>query len=249
MTCALFFYREKDTRNRKRINIRCDKVCVCLVFEMTSLNNTLDDSTQQTVAEITSLDDVVQRCGGLGRFQWLQYCFLSLVHISAGLAAYYYVYGAGEPDHRCKLPRSIWPNDDQYNPVNTTYQSLINDFIPESNGKWDQCHLYDSMNLTHNLILCSNGWIFDRTILGLTFTEEMNLVCHDKSKKSLLSTVVQVGGFLVLIAGILSDRFGRKKTLLLTSILIFTICSLTQVTLQWIQMTIALKYKQILFIC
>lgn len=216
---------------------------------MTSLNDELCNSNEPSVlsspasspSPIKSLDDVLHRCGGLGRFQWFQYCILSLVHISAGLAAYYYVYGAAEPDHRCRLPSSIWPNDNQYSPINSTHESLLHLFIPQKNGKWDQCHLFDSTSMNKTLGECSNGWVFDRDVFGYTFTEEMVLVCQTKPKKSLLSTLVQAGGFLVLVAGVLADKFGRKRTLIVTDILLFIICLIGQCIIQWIPMSINAK--------
>jgi hypothetical protein len=216
---------------------------------MASLNGELCDSNQQrtpqslTLAASTtaSLDGIIHQCGGLGRFQWLQYCFLNLVNISAGLTVFYYVYAAAEPDHRCRLAPSLWPNDDQYNPINSTYESFLHLYIPKKDDKWDQCHLFDSTNINKTLIECPNGWVFDRSVYGFTFTEAIGLVCRAKPKKSLLSTLVQAGGFLVLIAGMLADRFGRRRTILTASILLFTTCLVTQIAIQWIPMPINLK--------
>ncbi|CAF5121430.1 unnamed protein product, partial [Rotaria sp. Silwood1] len=71
-----------------------------------------------------SVDSVLKQCGDFGRFQLFHYFFLNLLQISTGLVAFYYIYGAAEPEHRCRLPSSIWQNDSQYNPVNATLKAL-----------------------------------------------------------------------------------------------------------------------------
>jgi hypothetical protein len=190
-----------------------------------------------TVSTVISLDDVLRRCGDFGRFQWIHYCFLNMLHISAGLVAFYYVYGAAEPEHRCRLPPSLWPNDNQYSPINATHESLLRLYIPTDNGKWDKCHLFDSINLNKSLIDCPNGWIFDRHVYGFTYTEEANFVCHAKSKRSWLSTLIQTAGFLLLIVGALADKFGRKVTITGVGLLLFSVCLCMQVAMQWIPMS------------
>jgi hypothetical protein len=216
---------------------------------MAFMSDEQGDSNQQVTPQpfalisstTVSLENVIDQCGGLARFQWLHIFFLNLVQISAGLAAFYFVYGAGEPNHRCRLAQSVWPNDNQYNSINSTHQLLLKLYFPVQDGKWDQCHLFDSTDINKTLIECPNGWVFDRSVFGLTLTETMDLVCRAKPKKSLLSTLVQTGGFLVLIAGLLADKFGRKRTTLGVSILIFTVCLIMQIAMQWISMPIKLK--------
>ena len=211
-----------------------DELCA-INHEMTNQPPTL------TVPTTVSLDSVIHQCGGLGRFQWFQYFFLNLIQMSAGLAAFYYVYAAAEPDHRCRLPSSIWPNDDQYNPINSTYKLLLHLYIPTKDDQWDQCHLFDSTQMNKTLIECPDGWVFDRSVYGLTFTEAIGLVCQGQPKKSLLATVLQSAGFLVFIFGMSADRFGRKRTSLSASVLLLAICLITQIAMQWIPMSINLK--------
>ncbi|CAF3888681.1 unnamed protein product [Rotaria sp. Silwood1] len=142
-----------------------------------------------------SVDSVLKQCGDFGRFQLFHYFFLNLLQISTGLVAFYYIYGAAEPEHRCRLPSSIWQNDSQYNPVNATLKSLIDKYIPISDGKWDKCHMLDS---DRRLIDCPNSWVFDRRVYGFTFTEEAHLVCHTKGRKSLTASISSLVFILML---------------------------------------------------
>ncbi|CAF3868638.1 unnamed protein product [Rotaria sp. Silwood1] len=187
-----------------------------------------------------TVDSVLKQCGDFGRFQWFHYFFLNLLQISAGAVAFYYVYGAAEPEHRCRLPSSILQNDNQYNPVNSTLKSLIDKYIPISNGKWDKCHIWDS---NRRLVDCPNGWVFDRHIYGFTFTEEAYLVCHTKGKKSWISTVMHIAGFTLLIVGPLADRFGRKTMIIFLTLTLFLICLLLQSLMQWVPMSIHVKFS------
>lgn len=189
----------------------------------------------------TTLDDVLRRCGDFNRFQWFHYLFLNTIAISSGLVSFYYVYGAAEPEHRCRLPISVWPNDNQFNPTDTEYVNLLHRYIPMDNDKWDQCHLWNVTNDNTSLVDCSNGWVFDRSVFGLTFTEEANLVCHDKVKKSWLSTCVQMAGFLLVVIGTLADRFGRKAIIISVSLMLLIICLSMQIVMQWVPLSVDAK--------
>lgn len=158
--------------------------------------------------------------------------------MSAGFIAFYYVFGAAEPEHRCQLPPSIWPNDVHYYPVNRTHESYIDAFIPKTkDGRWSKCMRYATNQRNSTLVNCPNGWAYDRSIFGYTFTEEANLVCHSEPKKSWLSTLMQTGGFSLILIGSLGDKYGRRKTTIITTMIMFIMCVLTQIPMQWIPMT------------
>ncbi|CAF1411978.1 unnamed protein product [Rotaria sordida] len=208
------------------------------------INTSLSSSTAIQI----SFDDVLKKCGDLGRFQLIHYFFINLVAMSAGIAGYYYVFGAAEPAHRCRLPENIWPNDSQYYPINSTHERLINNYIPKTkNGKnWEKCIRYTIENRNDTLVNCPNGWIYDRSIFGYTFTEEANLVCSSEPIKSWLATLIQCGGFSLLIIGSLADKFGRKRLTVIVTILLLVTCLITQILMQWIPMTMNMKFGLLL---
>ncbi|CAF3814538.1 unnamed protein product [Rotaria sordida] len=57
-----------------------------------------------------------------------------MIEFSAGIVSLYYVYGAAEPEHRCRLPSQIWPNDNQFNPINAQHEACLRQYIPMENG-------------------------------------------------------------------------------------------------------------------
>lgn len=173
----------------------------------------------------------------------IHYFFMNLISMSSGLLSFYYVFAAAEPNHRCRLPHNIWPNDTQYNPINRIHETYINNYIPKiDNGKkWEKCIYYLVINQTNTAVKCSNGWLYDRSIFGYTITEEANFVCENQSKKSWLATVVQCAGFSLLIIGTFADKYGRKKIIVIVTIILFFTCLITQIIMQWIPMTINTK--------
>ena len=163
--------------------------------------------------------------------------------MSAAVVGFYYVFGAAEPEHRCRLPASVWPDDTQYYPINRTHETMINAYIPKTKDgtTWEKCVRYPSANPNDTLISCPNGWVYDRSIFGYTFTEEANLVCSREPLKSWLATLMQCGGFSLLLIGSFADKFGRKKITALVTILLFITCVITQIIMQWVPMTINTK--------
>ncbi len=161
---------------------------------------------------------------------------------------FFYVFGAADPNHRCRLPSSVWPDDTHYYPVNDIHKALINEYIPKmKDGKtWEKCVRRLTENFTDSLINCPNGWAYDRSVFGYTFTEEADLVCSHEPQKSLLATLLQCGGFSLLIIGSLGDRYGRKRITAVITVLLFVICVITQILMQWVPMSIEVKFGLLL---
>jgi MFS family permease len=217
-----------------------------IYFQVDSIdiNTSLSSLAQTTV----SLDSVLRKCGDLGRFQLIHYFFINLIAMSAGIMGFYYVFGAAEPNHRCRLPENIWPNDIHYNPINKTHEMYLHNYIPKTkDGKtWESCIRDTTGRLNDTLVKCPNGWAYDRSIFGYTFTEEANFVCDRAEEKSWLATMMQCGGFSLLIIGSLADRYGRKKITAVITILLLVICLITQTLIQWLPMTLETKFALLL---
>ncbi|CAF1677994.1 unnamed protein product [Rotaria magnacalcarata] len=199
--------------------------------------------TSLTTAGV-SLDNILRKCGDFGRFQILHYVFLSIMTMNGSITSFYYVFGAAKPEHRCRLPTNVWPHDTHYSPLNQTHETFINQYIPKNNdGKqWEKCVRYVTSNRSGSLVNCPDGWAYDQSIFGYTFTEEADFVCQNESKRSWLATAVQCGGFSLLIIGSLADRYGRKKMISIVTFLLFFACLITLIIMQWIPMTIKTKF-------
>ncbi|UJR37146.1 hypothetical protein I4U23_029856 [Adineta vaga] len=176
-----------------------------------------------------SLENILHRCDDLGRFQLIHYIFLNLITLGSGITTYYYVFGVAEPSYRCRLPEKIWSYEDQYQPLNLTHRYLIN--------QWQ----HSSKCLDFNETMCTN-FIYDRSIFGRTFTEEGDFVCENALKKTWLSTMYQVGGFVVLLSGYISDKVGRQKMIRILTLILFIIPLSTLLLLQNVHMDINTKF-------
>ena len=168
---------------------------------------------------------------------------LHLIAASAGIISFYYVFGAATPNHRCRLPIDILPNDTQYSPTDPDHQMYLSQYIPtENDGKtWIKCQRYKIDDINDTLIDCPNGWVYDRSVFGYTFTEEANFVCHNEAKKSWLATAIQCGGFSLLIIGSLADKYGRKKLICIVTMILLVTRLITQIIMQWVPMAINTK--------
>lgn len=133
-----------------------------------------------TESEDSSLENILRRCGDFNRFQLIHYFFLSLLTICSGATGFYYVFGLAEPNFRCRLPSEVWPDDNEYEPSNTTYRSLIDAFQ------------LTPLKCDVNGTTCPS-YVFDQRVYGLTFTEEAQFVCKNELKKTWLATAYQIG--------------------------------------------------------
>lgn len=133
------------------------------------------------MANEISLETVLRQCGDLHRYQIIHYLFLTLITIGSGITTYYYVFGVAQPLYRCRLPKHIWFDDEEYQTRNSTHQYFIDQYqlteiCEDSNGSICQKFLYD------------------RSVFGRTFTEEGDFICKKSLTKTWLSTMYQVGG-------------------------------------------------------
>ncbi|CAF0880367.1 unnamed protein product [Adineta steineri] len=181
------------------------------------------------MASEISLENVLRKCNDLGRYQIIHYIFLNLITIGSGITTYYYVFGVAENSYRCRLPGNIWLDDDQYESKNSTHQYLINQW-----QKISKCNDY-------NDTICTS-FVYDRNTFGRTFTEEGDFVCQNKLKKTWLSTMYQVGGFVVLLSGYICDKIGRRKMIRILTIILFIVPCFTQIILQTVEMNINTKF-------
>lgn len=91
-----------------------------------------------------------------------------------------------------------------------------------------------------DFVKCTS-WEFDRTVVGNTIISDWDLVCDRKYlntySESLFLFGVGVGG---VVSGIISDRFGRKKTLM-SSLLLQTILAMSITFVPYFELYLTLR--------
>ncbi|XP_063046688.1 organic cation/carnitine transporter 2-like [Engraulis encrasicolus] len=164
-------------------------------------------------------EEIVAFLGEWGPFQNLIYALLSLSIIPNGYVGMSMVFLADIPPHHCRVPS-----------LNSSYGGLgYNLSIPTEELKrvtiLSRCRRYteqeDSDSAYRNDTEgCMDGWVFSKDRYVSTIVTEWNLVCDDAWKAPFTLTVfflgVLAGSFC---SGIVSDRYGRKPTFLITMVL------------------------------
>ncbi|CAG9773021.1 unnamed protein product [Ceutorhynchus assimilis] len=173
----------------------------------------------RTSSEEEEEDIISNAIGEFGRWQLLLTFILSLVNIPCTWHIFAPTFHAREREYFC------------VEPLGNCQQSS------------DACWMNQLFNGTcstdnNSLVKCQN-WEFQGE--GITITSEFNLVCDRKTLINLAEMVflagVAVGG---LVSGIISDKYGRKKTLLAS---IFVQCTLGTIIafVPWFELYVVLR--------
>ncbi|XP_056140270.1 organic cation/carnitine transporter 2 [Lampris incognitus] len=172
-------------------------------------------------------EDVTAFLGEWGPFQRSVFFFLCLSIIPNGFSGLSIVFLGDTPSHRCLIPAhanlsAAWRNSSI--PVEESGGGLV----PSScfRYKLDAIEGFSERGLIPGVDVnlsdvqregCLDGWEYDRSTYTSTIVTEWDLVCDDKWKNPLTSSLffcgVLTGSF---ISGQLSDRFGRKIVLFAT---------------------------------
>ncbi|CAI9729395.1 organic cation transporter protein-like [Octopus vulgaris] len=111
-------------------------------------------------------------------------------------------------------------DNDTYKIQSEIHEELINEYIPKSEDEgevvYDKCLIYSNTTENGNRTTqkCSS-WVYDKTNTHTSITTQLNLVC-DKAILARHTITFFFMGYLFAMAvcGILSDRFGRKKVII-----------------------------------
>ncbi|XP_023226409.1 organic cation transporter 1-like [Centruroides sculpturatus] len=147
-----------------------------------------------------TFEELLEDAGGFGLYQkLLAFVFLLGAMSTAGLNYWTQIFILLEPEHNCSLP-------DANNSLD-----VINR---------DSCHLYirpNDTNLNETVkVRCNSGWDYDYNELFPTMTSEQNWVCEENWRVYLTHMAFWIGSVVgFFISGIISDRFGRRRTIII----------------------------------
>jgi MFS family permease len=161
---------------------------------------------------------ILESVGAFGRYQKLALILTGLSSfISSGLV-YSIIFVTADPRVLC-----------------TTQLQTANNSNPDSEAK--TCELWPNK---------SNECRFEDKYYGHTVVTDLELICDKKFYASISQTLLLFGQFSSAILGYLSDRFGRKWALLLstrTTVIVLLICSLSNLNI----LNLSLSFKFIIF--
>uniref|UniRef100_A0A670JG97 Major facilitator superfamily (MFS) profile domain-containing protein n=1 Tax=Podarcis muralis TaxID=64176 RepID=A0A670JG97_PODMU len=178
--------------------------------------------------------DLLEKIGGMGRFQVLQVALLVTPVLLVASHNLLQNFSAAIPDHHCRI--RLIGNATSPGHANRTTQKpgveeedLLWIYIPKDvAGKPEKCRrfvtprwhlLNSSADDSHNVTQvdtepCYDGWIYDNSVFVNTIIMEWDLVCNLRTRRQMAQSIY-MGGVLVgaLVFGSLADRFGRKPVL------------------------------------
>ncbi|XP_033996286.1 solute carrier family 22 member 5-like isoform X2 [Trematomus bernacchii] len=167
--------------------------------------------------------------GEWGHFQQQVFFLLCLTVIPNGFTGMFIVFVADTPPHRCVIPANVnltaaWRNRS----IPLELDSNSGALVP---SKCSRYRLGDVLSFSDRGFLpgvdvnmsnvptesCLDGWEYDQSVYISTIITEWDLVCDDRWKNPLTSSIffcgVLTGSF---VSGQLSDRYGRKIVLFVT---------------------------------
>ncbi|ERE90645.1 solute carrier family 22 member 7-like protein [Cricetulus griseus] len=171
-------------------------------------------------------EELLATVGGFGPFQLRNLLLMALPRVLLPMQILLPVFMAAVPAHHCALPGA---------PANLTQQDLwLEAHLPkETDGSFSSCLRFAHPQVLPNTTLgteaqssggpegepftvpCSQGWEYDHSEFFSTIVTEWDLVCEQRGLNKITSTCFFVGMILgAVVFGYLSDRFGRRRLLL-----------------------------------
>ncbi|XP_068716130.1 organic cation transporter protein-like isoform X2 [Montipora capricornis] len=142
-----------------------------------------------------SVDGFLARIGSMGRFQWMLVCVVGIMMVPVTLQTLIMTFLALEPPWRCVK--------------NSTVCNFTQEFSPsgEDPHKNFRCDITD------------DEWEFTNAYTSII--TEWRLVCSKSSLGFLTNSIMFLGWFVGnIVFGLLSDKYGRRKVLFLSSSLV-----------------------------
>ncbi|XP_053669925.1 solute carrier family 22 member 4-like [Anopheles nili] len=187
----------------------------------------MSESPTPPAPDRLDLDDLLAEVGHFGRFQLWQCALLLLPVVFTAFSNLCYVFTAGDVHYRCHVPeceQTVRADAYAYTP------DWLKHAVPfgvgsELPAKCDRYRVLPSENDTttcnesrfnHSIVDRCSEFVFEDPT-ERTIVNDFHLTCDENRwKVTLVGTVHSIGQFVSLaLSGIISDRFGRRWTLLL----------------------------------
>ena len=169
------------------------------------------------------MDKILDEIDPFGRFQKFSLFLISCISSFSAATIYSTIFTTAEPKLFCN-------NNKFYNKT-----ILIDDKL--------KCDIW--LNLTAQNY--SNNCAYDTSYYGSTIINEWDLVCDQKYLSNLTQTFYMIGSFMAILSGFCGDKFGRKRMILISLILLFLTLLISQV-LQITSLNISFQVKYTIYL-
>ncbi|KAK6640769.1 hypothetical protein RUM44_012466 [Polyplax serrata] len=207
---------------------------------------------ESTKCEESDSEDVVSRIiGDYGKWQLQLTFFLALFNLPCTWHIYAMTFQAPEVNFWCSppeglewLPPDLWRNISHTPPLSHNPKARDNPCqiwnVNYTNFTYDELVNADFAHKNIGVRNCDK-WSYGESEIDETMVSQWNLVCDKSTLKDTAEMVflagVAIGG---LISGIISDRFGRKKTLM-TSLMLQIIVGVIIAFVPWFEVFLVLR--------
>jgi len=149
---------------------------------------------------------VIETIGSRGKYHYIVGTLLAITFMNLSMNSLSIVVFGYLPPHRCS-------NIGNSRPISRTTNLTGNSTWTE----YGKCFETKYHNKSVTKTSCQNGWKFELEEKQSTIMNEFSLVC-DKEYLGMLSVSIYFCGVMigVIICGLLSDRFGRRKVIIMT---------------------------------
>lgn len=144
-----------------------------------------------TMAQMATFDDVIEVTGRIGWFQIRSFIFLLITHLVGSWVVFTLVFIGGTNDHWCTVGQLEQEDCMELNMTSSDCNQLKRDLTTSGLSEGDaKCMKY---NISGNdvvsalaqledvtkpdVIPCDDGWTYDRSMYGITVTEEVITSC------------------------------------------------------------------------
>nr|XP_046273613.1 solute carrier family 22 member 7-like isoform X2 [Scatophagus argus] len=171
--------------------------------------------------------DILEEVNGFGRFQLRMIFLMVIPRLTLPFHFLLNNFIVAVPSHHCDI--SSLDDGGVFGNLSQAERLIVS--IPvQEDGTPDSCQMFvkpqfhlllNSSNITDlPTVSCQNGWTYDNTTFKSTLATEWDLVCDKKRLNRATATIFFTGVmFGAAVFGYLSDRFGRKSTILVSYIL------------------------------
>ncbi|KAL7644054.1 UNVERIFIED_CONTAM: hypothetical protein RMT77_004866 [Armadillidium vulgare] len=186
---------------------------------------------------MADIEKVYDNLGGFKSYQVKMYLLCCFVVFINGMCIMTDTFSIHSDEYRCYVPGC----DADESSSSEEFLNFTTPFGKEKN-KYDSCHLFARFEVANesvgncseemfnqNQITNCSKWVFDATVFTSTVVSTFDLVCDRTYLASLGGSVYMAGNFLGSpILGLISDKYGRKFGLLVSTLL-FVTCGLVGV--------------------
>ena len=173
------------------------------------------DTRARKNCDVCSNYFLVLLLGSFGLYQIGVFLLLGLLAVVPSMVSLSFDLNVGTPKHRCRLREN-----ETFETPSKIYSQLAEHLSRPPTVYERQCLMVDNSSSAAKIVTCQHGYVFDLNKYGQTLSTELSLVCEKFHLRALTQNVFSAGAAGSVFTGLLSDRWGRRKTIYFLVILL-----------------------------